>query len=153
MKTSNKVSIYFIVALVFLGSLQGNNQPTHNTPNAHTRSTEEDIFSIIDYLSLFTQAHEQYLQKNNVEPKITCHKCSDKLLDLGEFCGSLVGIALKDMVNGKNNFNETKTILDGCLNVIFSGSCSDIINYMIRISNETKQACPGCCGQSESWGL
>ena len=53
-------------------------------------------------------------------------------------------MALKNIVDGKDNFAETKLLLDDCLKVVSEGSYSDIINYMIRVSNEIKQICSHC---------
>jgi len=128
--------------------LQANNQIV-DCP--HKRSIEDDTIKIVSYLGLFKDAHEKYLAAHQIEPEIRCKKCATKRLSLGEFEGGLVGVALKNLTDGKDNFEKTKLILDGCLKVVSDGVFSDIINYMVRFSNETQQVCSHCQEPSISW--
>ena len=151
MKFKNRVFIVFSLTGMILYSLHSNTQQIQSDLQMHKRSIEEDAFSVINYLSLFGDAHEEYSQSNTLEPQIKCTKCNTKTLDLAEFWGGLVGWALKDVVDGKENFTKAQVILDGCLRVICAGICPDIIDYMVRASNETMQACSHCQERSSSW--
>lgn len=158
-KMNFKKSIYacFIFIILCIFSLQSNNQVFHDNSHANESSQssiESDAFIILSYLSSFRDAHEKYLQSNKIEPTIKCKKCITHQVSLGEFEGGLVGKALKDVVEGKNNFEKTKLLLDGCLKVVSGGSYLDIINYMISVSNETWPVCSHCHynGQGDLWG-
>jgi len=138
----------FILIISFLFFLQANNKIV-DCPNK--RTIEDDAIKIVSYLALFKDAHEKYLSVHKIEPEIRCKKCATKRLTLGEFEGGLVGVALKNLADGKDNFEKTKLILDGCLKVVLDGIFLDIIDYMVRISNETQQVCSHCQGPSTSW--
>jgi hypothetical protein len=153
MKSKFTTLFFLIIAISFLDSLQGNNLIIANSSSTIKGSIEEDAFSIVAYLASFIKTEEQYLEKNKIEPKIKCKNCSTKQLGMSEFGGSIIGIALKDTVDGKKNFEQTKPLLDGFLKVISEGSFLEILNYMVCVSNEIWQVCSHCHhdGHGDSW--
>jgi len=152
MKFKNRVSIYCVVTTVLLGSLQSSTQIINESLDTHKRLIEfEEGCVITSFLYLCSDAHEIYLKKNEIEPQIKCKKCTTKLLSLYELKFGLFGWAIKEGGEGKVSFEKIKSILYGCLKVVLAGSPPDTIDYMIRISNETKQWCSDCRSYSESW--
>ena len=153
MKFKKGISACFIFIIFCTFSLQSDNQAFCDNSHVNQSSIENDAFSILAYLSSFKDAHEKYLQSNKIEPTIRCKKCITHQVSLGEFEGGLVGKALKDVVEGKNNFEKTKLLLDGCLKVVSGGNYLDIINYMICVSNEIWPVCSHCLydGHGDSW--
>lgn len=153
MKFKNKVSIFCVVVTVFFASLQSKTQVTNEGLDAHKRLIEfEEGCVIASFLDLSRAAHENYLEKNKIEPHIECKKCTTKLLSLHELRVGLFAWALKDGGGGKVSFEKIKSILYGCLKIIYAGSPADIIDYMVQASNETKQFCSDCHDYRDSWG-
>lgn len=149
MKHTHRILIGLIISIIFLDSLQSNNQITSENLQTNSRSIEEDAFSAAAYLPLFMHAEEEYLKKNKIEPEIKCKNCTTRRLSMSEFWGGLVGKAIKDVVEGKDSFDKAKLILDGFLKAVSEGFHTDIINYMLKIVSETKQVCSHC--HSSSW--
>ena len=146
MQMKKKAFVFLIPATIFFSSVQSN----HVMPDdmqMSTRSVEDDAFKAISYLSLFTSAHEEYLAKGNAEPAIICNKCGTKILDLGEFEGGLIGIALRDLTK----FQQMQLVFDDYLEILSKGIPADIIRYMVRTSNDIKQACSHCGERGCSW--
>ncbi len=110
-----------------------------------------NFLTIISYWYSFTTAHEQYVQKNLQNPEIRCSKCATKVLTLGELCGGLVGKGLRDLVEGKDNFTQSKAMLDAFLECIQSGSYREVLDFMVCVANETKQVCSHCHSSSDVW--
>ena len=146
MQVKKKAFVLLIPVIISLSSLQSNHV-MHDDASAYTRSVEDDALRVISYLSLFTSAHEEYLAKGNAEPAIICNKCGTKVLDLGEFEGGLVGIALRDLTT----FKQMQLVFDDYLKILSKGIPADIIRYMVRTSNDFKQACSHCGEQGCSW--
>lgn len=153
MEFKKDILICFAFIILCIFSLQSDNQTFLEDSLACKSSIEKDAFSILTYLSSFKDVYEKYLQSNKIEPVIRCKKCITHQVSLSEFGGSLVGKALKEVLEGKNNFEKTKLLLDGFLKVVSEGSCLDIVNYMISISNETRPICSYCHydGHGDSW--
>lgn len=142
-----KQAFYFLMpTIISLSSLQCNDR-IDDDAQVHTRSVEYDALKAISYLSLFANAHEEYLRKGNAEPVIKCNKCGTKILDLGEFEGGLVGIALRDLTK----FQQMQLLFDEYLKILSEGIPADIVRYMVRTSNAIKQACSHCGQQGCSW--
>lgn len=146
MQMKKKAFGFLMPAIIFCSSLQGNDVMPDDT-QVHTRSVEDDAFKVISYLSLFASAHEEYLAKGNADPAIICSKCGTKILDLGEFEGGLIAIALKNLTK----FQEMQLLFDDYVNLLSKGIPADIIRYMVRTSNDLKQACSHCGEQGCSW--
>jgi hypothetical protein len=146
MQMKKKAFGFLIPAIMFCSSVQSNDVLPDDVP-VHTRSVEDDALRAISYLSLFASAHEEYLAKGNAEPAIICSKCGTKILDLGEFEGGLIGIALRDLTK----FQEMQLLFDDYLKILSKGIPADIIRYMVRTSNDIKQACSHCGQQGCSW--
>lgn len=155
MKFKKGIFIRFAFIILCIFSLQSDNQTFRDDSLVNQSSIEKDAFSILTYLSSFKDVYEKYLQSNKIEPTIRCKKCTTHELSLSEFGGSLVGKILKDVVEGKNNFEKTKLLLDGYLKVVSERNYSDIINYMISVSNEMWPVCSHCHydGHGDSWGM
>lgn len=143
-----KAVVFFGLSIGLFKDLQSNNQIVHDSVQAHVRSTEEDALVAISYLSLLRGAHEVYLERGNIEPEIKCKNCMEKLLNLSEFEGGLVGAALVDL----GNFKVMHLYLDDCLKVVSKGTYSEIIDFMIRVANATEQPCSQCGKRSAFWG-
>lgn len=153
MKFKKGIFICFAFIILCIFSLQSDNQTFRDNSLANQSSIEKDAFSILTYLSSFKDVYEKYLQSNKIEPTIRCKKCITHEVSLSEFEGGLIGKALKDVVEGKNNFEKTKLLLDACLKVVSGGNYLDIINYMICVSNEIWPICSHCLydGHGDSW--
>jgi|GEM_PF-5936787 hypothetical protein len=146
MQVKKKAFGFLIPAIIVVSSLQSNHGMPDDT-QVNTRSVEDDALKAISYLSLFASAHEEYLAKGNAEPAIICSKCGTKILDLGEFEGGLIGIALRDLTK----FQAMQLLFDDYLKILSKGIPADIIRYMVRTSNDVKQACSHCGQQGCSW--
>lgn len=146
MQVKQKSLYCLISAIIFFSSLQSDHL-MHDDVQVSTRSVGGDALKAFFYLCSFASAHEEYLQKGNAEPTIICNKCGTKILDLGEFEGGLVGIALKNLTK----FQQMQLIFDDYLEILSKGIPADITRYMVRISNEIKLACSGCGEQGCSW--
>ena len=147
MQLKKKASGFLVLAIIFFSSLRSNHQIMYDDKQMNIRSLEDDALRAISYLSLFSSAHEEYLRKGNAEPTIKCNKCKTKILDLGEFEGGLVGIALGDLAN----FKQMQLLFDDYLKILSEGTPADIVSYMVRISNDVKQACSHCGERGCSW--
>lgn len=146
MQIKKKAFIFLATSIIFFASLQSK----HHMPDdvqMHRRSMQDDSLKAISYLSLFASAHEEYLAKGNAEPSIICNKCGTKILDLGEFEGGLIGIAFKDLTK----FQEMQVLFDDYIKILSKGIPADIIRYMVRTSNDIKQACSHCGERGCSW--
>ncbi|QQR49064.1 hypothetical protein IPF37_05945 [bacterium] len=152
MKNHKKISLFFCMMLFLSNSLQSTAEPVHET-KLILRSVELDICAILGYLSLCLQACENHFEKNNLDPKIQCKHCPNQL-DFGGLVGNLVGMSLREMTEGKNNFNEYKPHFEDCLNLTTKESYEAAINGMIRVANATKQHCSHCLyqGSDDHWG-
>ncbi len=154
MKLKNSVSISIVLTLFCLVPLQSKKS---TAPQASMKqpSIEQDAVSVLAYLSLFESAYEQNQQNNKQAPSISCKKCQAHELSFGEFQGGLVGKIFNDVVTGKSNFEQAKSTLDDCLNVVSGGNCTDIINYMVRVANEMWPVCVHCGydAQGDTWGV
>lgn len=146
MQMKKKAFGFLIPAIIFCSSLRSNHH-MHDDMQVSTRSVEDDALTAISYLSLFASAHEEYLAKGNTEPAIICNKCGTKILGLGEFEGGLIAIALKNL----KKFNQIQLLFDDYLKLLSKGIPADIIRYMVRTSNDLKQACSHCGQQGCSW--
>jgi len=114
----------------------------------------DEATNIFSYWPLFIESQEKYFKNNSIDPQIKCGKCTTKLLGLSEFEGGLLGWSLKKIAENMmdhEQYENIKLLLDACLEVVSGGSLPDIINYMVRVSNETKQVCTDCLGHSDSW--
>jgi len=153
MKFNKSISICWVIITVFLSALPGHTQDvTNDNLHAHKRLLEfEDSMVIASFLLLSKDAHEEYLKKYKVEPQITCKKCTTKLLNLYELEVGLFAWALKVGAENTVNFEKIKLTLYDCLKVVSERSSSEVIDYMVRISNETKQLCSDCHSRSDSW--
>jgi len=110
MKFEKGIFICCAFIILYIFSLQSNNQAFPDDSNVNQSSIEKDAFSILSYLSSFKDAYEKYTQSNKIEPTIRCKNCITHQVSLTEFQGGLVGKALKDIVEGKNNFEQTKML-------------------------------------------
>ncbi len=143
----NKKAFYFLIPAIMVVSSLQSKHVMHDDTQVYTRSVVGDALRAIYYLSLFASAHEEYLAKGNAEPAIICNQCGTKILDLGEFEGGLVGIALRDLTK----YQEMQLLFDDYLKILSKGIPADIICYMVRTSNDLKQACSHCGERSCSW--
>lgn len=152
MKNNKKISLFFCMIL-FASNLLQSTEPIHEETKLVLRSVELDMLAILGYLSLSLQAYETHFEKNNLDPKIKCKHCPTKQLDFGELVGSLIGRALREMTEGKNNFNEYKPLFEDCLNLTINESYEEAINGMVRIANATQIGCPHCLyrGSDDHW--
>ena len=171
MKFKNNISVYFAITIISLSSIHPTNlivpPITPNNLQSINPSIERNCLTdalssvlnnvftqtleIVSYFSSVETAYEKYMQKNDTEPLIKCAKCTTdiKYLSIGELTGGLIGRTLKDISEGKNNFDKTKLALDNLIKKLSEGSYPDIINEMIRISNEAEQSCSHC--HNNSW--
>lgn len=145
MHLKKKAFGFLVPAIIFFSSLQSNDVAPNDM--LYTHSAEDDALRVVSYLSLFASAHEEYLRKGNAEPAIKCNKCGTKILNLGEFEGSLVGIALLDLTN----FKQMQLLFDEYLKILSEGIPANILRYMVRISNDIKQVCSHCHEHGSSW--
>lgn len=139
-----KKGLRVLFAVALCSSFLSSN--VHALNDTYVRSIEDDALQAVSYLSLFAHAHAAYLEKGNVEPMVRCARCGTKLLNMGEFEGGLVGKALKDLAH----FKEIQFFFDEYIKIVSEGVCVDIRNCMVRISNDTQQACSHC-GMAGCW--
>jgi len=142
-----------IVVIFSFGFVQGFKQDFSKDISMNIGPIEVHAAIIIAFLPLFAEAGKLYIEKNNIEPVIKCRKCTSKQLGMSEFGGGLIGMALKDTVDGKNNYNQTKALLHDFLKVVSEGSHANIINHMLYVYNEIYRVCPFCGfdGKGDTW--
>ncbi len=126
-----------------------NNDPAPTRFLAPDKATNFLMF--LSYWPSLIEGNEQFEKKHTTKPSILCGKCTTKALTLGEFTGGLIGKALKSVENGEDSVAESKMILDDCVIMMKTGSISEIVDFMVRVANQTKQVCSHCRSNSNSW--
>lgn len=114
----------------------------------NTRSAIVDAISILSYWSLFSEAHQKYLDTHDHELSVSCKSCKKEFIDLGKFEGGLLGKGLKDLLEGKDNYKETKVLLDTYLKLLSSSSDNEILTFMAQTLSDQQYVCYNCKGIS-----
>lgn len=152
MKFHSKGSVYLAGLIIVLSPLQSNNTIVQSDLYSDKRLiSADDAVNTMSYLSSFLSSHKEYLQTHTTSPCIQCKKCNTKILDLSEFDGGLIGWALHGLAKGNVFFEKIKSIFGERLKVVSEKSPADIVSFMIRVANDTKQLCSDCHSNSDMW--
>ncbi|MFA5306137.1 MAG: hypothetical protein WC365_01670 [Candidatus Babeliales bacterium] len=104
----------------------------------------QSLFSLVDSL---TTMHQKYFQKNTVNLKIRCAQCHTREISVNEFEGGLIGWTLKVVTEDKAQFEKIKLIFTDYIKLLSEeASSAEILNFMLKISNEMNQICSHCHG-------
>lgn len=110
-----------------------------------------DFLTIISYWPSCINAHEQFIAAGIVEPEIMCSVCTTKIVKIGELSGGLIGKGLRDLVDGIDNTDASKVMLDEFLALIRSVDSDGLRSFMVRAANEIGLTCTHCGGKSYNW--
>jgi len=142
-----------VVVLVFFDVLQNCNLVASSSLSIDNGLMEGDVVFVTTYLPLFLQVEAQYFEKNNVEPRIKCTQCTTRQLSMTEFGKALIGMLLKDVMDGKNDSGQMQLFFKLFIKVVSEGSHANIINHMLYVYNEIYRVCPFCGfdGKGDTW--
>lgn len=135
--------LFFILLMSFIGFVQAEKK---REIVADTRFIVADAVHLISYLSSCSEAHQKYLDTHDHELSVSCKGCDKEFIELGKFEGGLIGKGLKDLIDGKDNFKETKIVLDKYLKLLADGSDREILAFMAQILNDQEYVCYSCKG-------
>lgn len=146
MKLTKGLSICLAVVVGFLSSLQGETRVNLEDPQVIKQQTE-DAVTFAAMLDPWRNAIEKYSEKNNIDLKIKCKTCGERVLTLGEFDGGLFAWLIKGIADGHEAFEKVKALADEYIKLFSNGASSEeIINFMLKTSNDMKDFCMGCHG-------
>jgi len=150
MKFTKWLSICLSVGVVFLTSLQGKKQVNLDDPQVIKQQTE-DVMEFVAISEPWGNAISEYSQKNGLDLKIQCKNCEEKELNIGEFNGCLIAWVIKAIPDGHEAFEKVKKLADEFIRLLSSNaSDEELTNFMLKASNDMKQACSYCNGVE--WG-
>lgn len=138
--------ICFLVSAFFLSPLQSDNQVDLNDPNVIKQQTE-DTSTFVSIVNVWEHAREKYFQKNDINPEIKCKNCTEGILSLGEFDGCMLAWIIKAIPDGHDAFEKIKQCVEVYIKLFSDNASSEeLINFMLKTSNEMKQICTHCHG-------
>ncbi len=146
MKLNKNVFVGCATICIFLGSLQSNIQVSHIQDNESQikKDPTENTFLLSSVLDQLTKAHEKCPLKDTSELKIKCKNCSIRILSLSEFEGGLIGWALKSL-GIDDEFEKIMVFFDCWIKLLSEGaSASELVDFMLTVSNEMRQICSHC---------
>lgn len=146
MKLTKELSICLSVVVGFLGSLQGENRVNLDNPQVIKQQTE-DVMEFVAIAEPWGNAIAEYSQKNGLDLKIKCKSCTERVLSIGEFNGCLLAWVTKAIPDGHEAFEKVKKLAEEFIKLLSSNaSTEELINFMLKTSNDMKQVCTGCHG-------
>ena len=102
------------------------------------------FFTLIGYIKTMLEITQTYYENHSEEPTIRCKNCQKRLVPACIFFTSLTAIALRDIADGKNTYDQMKTILDEAVLVLPNQSPEEIKNFMVLRANDIKFPCSDC---------
>lgn len=145
MKFTKGLSICWAV-VGFLSSLQGETRVNFEDPQV-IKQQMEDTMAFIAMVDSWKDATEKYSQKNDINLKIKCKNCTDGVLSLGEFDGCLLAAITKAISDGHDAFGKIKKLVEEFIKLLSNNASSEeLINFMLKTSNDIKQFCFCCHG-------
>ncbi|MFH1643636.1 MAG: hypothetical protein ABIA74_00475 [bacterium] len=146
MKFKNNVFICFFLISSFIAFLRCNEQIFLGDLQVKNDASE-NAFVLISVLDQLTKAHEKYPSKDTSELKIKCKNCVTRELSLYEFEGGLIGWALKSLGSDDEEFEKIKMLLESWIKLLSDEVLSsEILDFMLTVSNDMKQVCSNCHG-------
>ncbi len=146
MKFENSIFTCCALMALFLGFLQCENLVDLNDPQVIKQQTE-DVATFASMVTSWKNAIEKYSQKNNIDLEIKCKNCDQRVLSLGEFDGCLLAWIIKAISDGHDAFEKNKAIAEAFIKLLSdNASAEELINFMLKTSNDMKQVCTNCHG-------
>ena len=149
MKLKKNVFICCALICIYWGFLQGNIQvcSVQDNESQNKKDPTENTFLLFSVLNQLTKTHEQYPLKDANEVKIKCKNCGTRELSLHEFEGGLIGWALKSLGSDDQEFGKIKILLEDWIKLLTDrASASELVSFMLTVSNDMKQVCSNCHG-------
>jgi hypothetical protein len=146
MKLAKELSICLAVVIGFSSSLQGETQVNLEDPQV-IKQQAEDAITFAAMIDPWKSAIEKYSEKNNIDLQIKCKNCGERVLTLGEFDCSLMVWLINGIAGGHGAFEKVKALEEEYIKLFLnSASSEEVINFMLKTSNDMKEFCMGCHG-------
>ncbi|MFH0898072.1 MAG: hypothetical protein V1855_00665 [bacterium] len=146
MKFLKGFSICFAIIVGLLSSLQGENQVNLEDPQVIKQQTE-DVMAFAAMIDPWKNAIVKYSEKNGFDFGIKCKNCAEGVLLLGEFDGCLLAWITKAIPDGHDAFEKIKVLVEAFIKLLSDNASSEeLINFMLKTSNDIKQFCFRCHG-------
>ena len=130
----------------FLSFLYSNNRVVIDDPQIVKQKTE-DVATFVAMVDPWKNAIEKYAQKNAIVPKIKCKNCAERALSLYEFDGCLLAWIIKAIPDGHDAFAKNKMLVEEFVKLLSdNASVEELMNFMLKASNNMKQVCTHCHG-------
>ncbi|MFA5306570.1 MAG: hypothetical protein WC365_03915 [Candidatus Babeliales bacterium] len=108
-----------------------------------TFGTLLNFFTLVGYVKTMVDATQKYDALHKIETTLQCENCH-KEVSASVFFNSLTALALGDLADGKNTYNQMKSILDGSLQLLANGSAEEITSFMTQVAKDIGFPCPHC---------
>ena len=146
MKLAKVLSICLAGVVGFLISLQGETRVNLDDPQVIKQQTE-DAMTFGAMIDPWKNAIEKYSEKNNIDLQIKCKSCGERVLSLGEFDGGLFAWLIKGIAGGHEEFEKVKALAEEYIKLFLNNASSEeVINFMLKTSNDMKEDCMSCHG-------
>lgn len=149
-----KPQLIFISIIIFSTSFNfvATDTSTDDINSVDTQPLEQNVHNAFDYLPLFIEAEETYLEKNETEATITCAHCKNKQLGMSEFVGNLLSRLIKSTIEGIED-NHMQSILENFLQIMTEGNSQEMKSAMLRVANDIQYNCTHCfyAGENSYW--